>query len=34
MIKRTGDQVFKKNLKEKFIKKYIRKINDLERDYE
>ncbi len=32
MIKRTGDKVFKKNMKEKFVKKYIKKINELERD--
>ena len=34
MIKKTGDTVYKKNIKDKFVKKYIKKINNFERDYD
>lgn len=34
MIKKTGDTVYKKNIKDKFVKKYIKKINSFERDYD
>ena len=33
MIKKTGDKVTKKNIKEKFVKKYITKIENFEYDY-
>ena len=33
MIKQTGDSVKKRNIKEKFVKKYIHKIQKSENDY-
>ncbi len=34
IIKKTGDKVIKKTLKEKIIKKYLHKIISLESDYD
>jgi hypothetical protein len=33
IIKKTGDKVLKKNIKDKFVKSYLHKIEKLETDY-
>jgi ATP-dependent RNA helicase DDX27 len=33
IIKKTGDKVVKKNIKEKFVKSYLHRIEKLETDY-
>lgn len=33
MIKKTGDQVFKKSLKDHVVKKYLHMISNFEQDF-
>ena len=33
MIRQTGDSVLKKNIKEKFVKKYLNKIQNFENEF-